>query len=48
LVISASPIRHGALLRIAGENMEAVGAEIQRRLAFLKLVLLDDPWSRKW
>ena len=48
LVVSASPIRHGALVRNAGESMEAVGAEIQRRLAFLKLVLLDDPWSRKW
>ena len=48
LVVSASPIRGGALLRIAGERMEDVGAEIQRRLAFLKLVLMDDPWSRKW
>ena len=48
LVFSASPIRHGVLLRIAGERMEDVGAEIQRRLAFLKLLLFDDPWSRKW
>ncbi len=48
LAFSASPIRDGVLLRIGGERMEDVGAEIQRRLAFLKLVLLDDPWSRKW
>ena len=48
LVYSASPVRDGVLLRIAGERTEDVGAEIQRRLAFLKMVLLDDPWSRKW
>ena len=48
LVVSASSIRHGALLRIAGERMEDVGAEIRRRLGFLKLVLMDDPWCRKW
>jgi urease accessory protein len=48
LAFSASPIPDGALLRIAGESMEAVSSEIQRRLCFLKLVLSDDPWTRKW
>ncbi len=48
LVCSASPIREGALLRIAGESVEDVGREIHRHLAFLCDVLGDDPFARKW
>lgn len=48
LVCSASPIRKGALLRIAGENVEDVGREIHRHLGFLRDLLGDDPFARKW
>lgn len=48
LICSASPILHGALLRVAGESVEAVRSEIRRVLGFLGEYLLEDPWSRKW
>ena len=48
LVCSESPIRDGALLRVAGEDVEAVGRELHRHLAFLSDLLGDDPWARKW
>ncbi|MDB6015782.1 MAG: ureD [Pedosphaera sp.] len=48
LVCSASPVAGGVLVRFAGEQVEAVGREIHRHLAFLTELLHDDPWSRKW
>jgi urease accessory protein len=48
LVTSASPLRDGAVLRVAGENTESVGRELQRHLAFVADLLGDDPWSRKF
>lgn len=48
LVSSASPVREGALLRIAGENVEQVGRELHRQLGFVSGILGDDPWARKW
>jgi urease accessory protein len=48
LVSSASPMREGALLRLAGESVEQVGHEIARHLVFLRGLLGDDPWARKW
>jgi urease accessory protein len=48
LYSSASPVRGGALLRIAGEDVETVRREIQVHLGFLAPILGDDPWSRKW
>lgn len=48
LAASASPIRHGVVLRIAGEQVEAVGREIHHYLDFLCDALGDDPWTRKW
>jgi urease accessory protein len=48
LLYSASPIAHGTLLRLAGEEVEEVGREIHRQLAFLSGFLHDDPWSKKW
>jgi urease accessory protein len=47
LLTSASPVRNGALLRIAGENVEEVGREIRRHIAFLEPFLGDNPWRRK-
>lgn len=48
LIASASPVRDGAVLRVAGEQVEAVGRELHRHLAFVPEFLGDDPWARKW
>jgi len=48
LVASASPVRHGAILRIAGESVEQVGRELHHYLKFASAFLGDDPWARKW
>jgi urease accessory protein len=48
IVSSASPVREGVVVRIAGETVESVGKELHRHLAFLPAMLGDDPWSRKW
>jgi hypothetical protein len=36
------------LLRLAAESAEAVGREIRRHLKWLRELLHDDPWERKW
>ncbi|HMP83476.1 MAG TPA: urease accessory protein UreD, partial [Verrucomicrobiota bacterium] len=48
LTTSASPVRGGALLRVAGEEIEAVRRELSGHLTFLRDILGDDPWARKW
>jgi hypothetical protein len=48
LIVSASPIRDGAILRLAGENSEEVAREVRRTLSFVAEFLGDDPWARKW
>ncbi len=48
LNVSASPVRGGALLRVAGEEVEAVRRELSGHLTFLRDILGDDPWARKW
>jgi urease accessory protein len=48
LVCSASPVREGAVLRIAGESVEEVSRELHRHLGFLADILGDDPLARKW
>jgi urease accessory protein len=48
LVFSASPLRDGALVRVAGENVEAVGRELRRCLGRIGEWLGDDPLERKW
>ena len=48
LVSSASPVRNGAMLRVAGESVEEVGHELYRHFTFLSALLGDDPWARKW
>jgi urease accessory protein len=45
---SASPVREGAVLRIAGESVETVGRELHRHLGWIHDMLGDDPWTRKW
>lgn len=48
LVCSASRVREGVLLRVAGEEVEAVRRELSNQLTFLREILGDDPWARKW
>jgi urease accessory protein len=48
LLVSASAVAEGALIRLAGESVEDLAAEIQRLLAFVPSLLQEDPWSRKW
>lgn len=48
LVSSASPLRSGALVRVAGEQVEDVAHELHRHLAAVASLLGDDPWTRKW
>jgi urease accessory protein len=38
----------GALLRMAGSNVERVGRHLKSHLQFLQPLLGDDPWTRKW
>ena len=48
LTCSASPVCGGALLRVAGEEVESVRRELGGHLTFLHDILGDDPWARKW
>ena len=48
LLCSASPVQQGAVLRVAGEDVESVSRELKRHLSFLTDFLGDDPWARKW
>jgi urease accessory protein len=48
LICSASSIEDGALLRLAGADVENVAREIKHHLRFLADFLGDDPWKRKW
>jgi len=48
LLCSASPVQHGAVLRIAGEDAESVSHELKHHLQFCTKLLGDNPWSRKW
>jgi urease accessory protein len=48
LVFAASPLHEGVLLRLAGTSVEAVGRAIHERLGFVRELLKDDPWERKW
>lgn len=48
LVAAASPLRDGAVLRIAGGAAELVGRFIASQLESAWDSLGEDPWSRKW
>jgi urease accessory protein len=48
LLWSASPIREGVLLRVAGVQSQQVGAVLEQHLQPLSLLLGDNPWIRKW
>lgn len=48
VMFAASPCREGAVVRFAGVSVEQVGLAIRERLGFVRELLDDDPWSRKW
>lgn len=48
LIFAASPLREGLLLRFAGVSVEEVGRAIHERIGFVRELLDDDPWARKW
>ncbi len=48
LICSASPLRSGTVLRVAGPSVEAVAHSLRPHLDFLCDLLGDDPWARKW
>ena len=48
LVSSASPIKSGTLVRLAGESVEEVAQRIRQHLDFLPSLLGDNPWTRKF
>ena len=48
LLCGASPVQDGAVLRMAGEDVESVSRELKRHLSFLADFLGDDLWARKW
>ncbi len=45
---SGGPIGNGAIIRFHGPSIEQVGLAIYHELNFIKELLEDDPWSRKW
>jgi hypothetical protein len=48
LLVTASLIPGGAVLRVTAENPEEAMALLRRALGFLPKQLGDDPWARKW
>lgn len=49
LIVSAGPLGEaGVLLRMAGVSTEQVGGTLRRYLNFVRPLLGDDPWARKW
>ena len=48
VIVAGSPLADGALLRIAGEDVEAVTRTTRALIAAACSALGEDPWSRKW
>jgi urease accessory protein len=48
VIFAASPCHEGAIVRFAGVSVEHVGMAIRERLGFVRELLDDDPWARKW
>ena len=47
LLVSASPLREGAILRVAGEGVAEVDAYLRKHLLPLANLMGEDPWSRR-
>lgn len=48
VIFAASPLHEGVIVRFAGTSVERVGRAIHERLGFIRELLKDDPFSRKW
>ena len=48
VIFSASSCQEGAIIRFAGVSVEQVGMAIREQFIFVRELLDDDPWSRKW
>jgi urease accessory protein len=48
LLSTASPIRGGAVLRVAGPGPEVVARYVRSHLSAIPALADDDPWARKW
>ena len=48
LLVSASPIQSGSVLRVAGEQVAEVDQFLRKHLTPLAPLLGEDPWSRRW
>jgi len=48
LLVSASPVRNGAVLRVGATQVETVEAELHEHLGFLSGWLGGLPWTRRW
>jgi len=48
LLVSASPVGNGAVLRVGAEQVETVEAELREHLGFLSGWLGGLPWTRRW
>jgi urease accessory protein len=47
-LLSASPLKSGAVLRVAGEEVAEVDRYLRKHLNPLAGLLGEDPWSRRW
>jgi urease accessory protein len=48
LLIVASPLQTGCLVRVAARSAEAASAAVHRLVSFVPALIGDDPWQRKW
>ncbi len=48
LIAAASPIAHGAILRVLGTTTQQVAQYLRDRLCFLGPLLGESMWARKW
>jgi urease accessory protein len=48
LIVGASPIAGGAVMRVAGRSVDTVSRLLRERFAALPGLLGDDPFARKW
>ena len=48
LLIVASPLSGGCVVRVAARSAETASAAVRRLLSFVPALIGDDPWQRKW
>jgi urease accessory protein len=48
LIVGASPIAGGCVLKLASTSVEDLGRAVRDHLDFVPALLGDDPWARKW